>query len=314
MSTKDVLPSKKFLAGILGLGVGVVILLVLLQVMRGNIGVLQFNSNQSADNLPAEPAGRASVIVSELERLEEADTDGDGLKDWEEALWGTNPESVDTDGDGVSDLDQITAQRAVLRSQQGEIADELNSDLTVTDQFARDLYTTITVLAQDGKLQENKGDISATVADQIRTLPLYTPIGFTDISFVSDTKESHLKYVESLYQLLERYPFSDNDIVLVMNQAIGEQLVDEDILAIIDKYQSYSINLESLSVPIGLQELHVEMVNAYRYLNAVLEGVLKSDQEPLLAMSAVAQAEEAVADVLIAINNINIVVFGESDL
>ena len=34
------------------------------------------------------------------------DTDGDGLKNWEEDLYGTNPRNPDTDGDGISDRDE----------------------------------------------------------------------------------------------------------------------------------------------------------------------------------------------------------------
>ena len=31
------------------------------------------------------------------------DTDNDGLRDWEETLFRTNPQKADTDGDGVDD-------------------------------------------------------------------------------------------------------------------------------------------------------------------------------------------------------------------
>ncbi|MCA9495011.1 MAG: VWA domain-containing protein, partial [Myxococcales bacterium] len=35
------------------------------------------------------------------------DTDGDGLTDLEEQVWGTNPALPDTDGDGLSDGDEV---------------------------------------------------------------------------------------------------------------------------------------------------------------------------------------------------------------
>ena len=34
------------------------------------------------------------------------DTDGDGLKNWEEDLYGTNPRNPDTNGNGISDRDE----------------------------------------------------------------------------------------------------------------------------------------------------------------------------------------------------------------
>ncbi|MDP2593112.1 MAG: hypothetical protein Q8P52_00465 [bacterium] len=39
------------------------------------------------------------------------DSDSDGLKDWEEELWGTDPFNPDTDGDGTSDGDEIREGR-----------------------------------------------------------------------------------------------------------------------------------------------------------------------------------------------------------
>lgn len=39
------------------------------------------------------------------------DTDQDGLKDWEEVLWGTDPQNPDTDGDGVNDGDFVQNQQ-----------------------------------------------------------------------------------------------------------------------------------------------------------------------------------------------------------
>jgi len=64
-------------------------------------------------NAPAqtESASVVSAIASPptTETTQTPDSDTDGLKDWEEALWKTDPYSPDTDGDGVSDGDEIKA-------------------------------------------------------------------------------------------------------------------------------------------------------------------------------------------------------------
>lgn len=43
------------------------------------------------------------------------DSDGDGLKDWEEAIYTTNPKNPDTDGDGAEDGAEIVENRDPLR-------------------------------------------------------------------------------------------------------------------------------------------------------------------------------------------------------
>jgi hypothetical protein len=50
-------------------------------------------------------------IIQDLNR----DSDGDGLKDWEEKIYGTDPNNPDTDGDGTSDGDEIKSSRNPLK-------------------------------------------------------------------------------------------------------------------------------------------------------------------------------------------------------
>ena len=67
--------------------------------------------------LPAEtkkqttgPPKTKEEIVQNLNR----DTDQDGLKDWEEKIYGTNPEKADTDKDGAPDGEEIKTSRNPL--------------------------------------------------------------------------------------------------------------------------------------------------------------------------------------------------------
>src|SRR5690606_29956249 len=44
----------------------------------------------------------------------ELDTDGDGLRDWEESLWGTDLNEPDTDRDGMGDGEEVESGRDPL--------------------------------------------------------------------------------------------------------------------------------------------------------------------------------------------------------
>ena len=46
-----------------------------------------------------------SLSVEDIQKIK--DTDGDGLSDEDEILYGTNPNNPDTDGDGHSDMVEI---------------------------------------------------------------------------------------------------------------------------------------------------------------------------------------------------------------
>lgn len=57
-----------------------------------------------------EPLGTLS-LDDVIAKAAELDSDGDGLKDWEESIRGTDPQNPDTDGDGTLDGDEITFGR-----------------------------------------------------------------------------------------------------------------------------------------------------------------------------------------------------------
>ncbi|MBI2639699.1 MAG: hypothetical protein HYW90_02285 [Candidatus Sungbacteria bacterium] len=56
----------------------------------------------------------------EVIELLNRDTDNDGLKDWEEKIYGTDPENADTDGDGTPDGEEIKLSRNPLRPGPGD--------------------------------------------------------------------------------------------------------------------------------------------------------------------------------------------------
>jgi hypothetical protein len=78
--------------------------------------------------------------TSTTEPRTDADSDGDGVADWEERIVGLDPHNPDSDGDGVSDGEALAQARAILR---GESPAGTNTatdqNLTQTDKLAREL-------------------------------------------------------------------------------------------------------------------------------------------------------------------------------
>jgi len=94
-------PSKKFILFILAL----LVLGGVFWILRNN------NSNRKqANNNDLKQQYNGPVIAEEIAK----DSDGDGLKDWEEALWKTDPNNPDTDGDGTPDGQEIKEGRDPL--------------------------------------------------------------------------------------------------------------------------------------------------------------------------------------------------------
>lgn len=100
MINKKYLPSKRFVAA-LSIAVFIVLLTVVLNAIKPSAP--KYDNN----NLVALTATSSAM---------EIDSDHDGLPDWEEALYGTDPHNPDTDGDGTPDGEEIKEGRDPLKA------------------------------------------------------------------------------------------------------------------------------------------------------------------------------------------------------
>ena len=89
------LPSKNFIA---------LVSAALVILFTGWFVSLVWNSAPETPKIASQAAATSFLAAYQDANR---DTDGDGLKDWEEILWKTDPNKADTDGDGISDREEI---------------------------------------------------------------------------------------------------------------------------------------------------------------------------------------------------------------
>lgn len=266
-----------------------------------------------------------SLTVGKIANGED-DADGDGLRDWEESLWGTDSNNPDTDGDGTSDSAEITeqrdptvpapgdemtevdAQKSLLISQQSVYSNYREGSLT--DNLAQNLLNSYAGLKQDNSLGTANEDIAldnivASADSQVAFIGPYTSIELT--TFSTETP-----------QLLKKY---GNDF----GQAQLDFLIDlEEVDASKEGatsavYKNHASKIMSIATPASQKERQVSIANQYYVLSQVVENIDNYKDDPVKALLSVQQYQKSQEDLTVFYRSIqtflrgNAIIFNDNE-
>jgi hypothetical protein len=209
------------------------------------------------------------------------DTDGDGVADWEERLWGTSSTNPDSDNDGVPDGTEISERKEQMALKNGYNT-EAGYTESSTDVFARELFVTYSALKEQGDISQTGADnlANAAVSASVEKLPSITPHTTADLKIVSSNAESNLRYQKAISKLSQASGRFATEFTII-NQGIAES--DPNLLrtaGTYDKvYSDYATALLKLDVPVNQANNHVRLLNNLGYLVATLPELdaLESD-------------------------------------
>lgn len=272
---------RKFIAVIL-LSLLVLVVLVVLSLSQ------QRNAPPKVDQEPSQEQ-RLLVTQEALEKVQqlgEQDTDGDGLLDWEESLWGTDPMLVDSNDDGISDYDEVMEVKGQIDERDQQQGANEPQELGPIDTISRDLYSTVALLEQQGELNDHtEGQVVGLFQETILQSFQYEPVGLPALALVADSAKTRAEYFIALDTLLRQYMLAEEDFVFVANSSQAPIKSDAS-LAVVEKYQMLAISMIELPTPVGLQGQHLAVVNAVGQLATALEGLLYADIDPLTGLSS----------------------------
>lgn len=221
------------------------------------------------------------------------DTDGDTIPDWEESLWGTNPNNRDSNEDGIPDnieIENLKAQTININT-----LNSGNITLNKTDQFSQELFSTITALNQAGTVdQETIDKLADSLAENIgggEARKIYNP---TDLKVIkTDTKSDIEKYAESLINIYNKYPLNGSVIDILGRFIVSEDSVDVEALKeftpIINQTLSLINSLLEIQVPPSIAPLHLNLINALQVLSENLNDIQLYETDTILSLGAISQ-------------------------
>ncbi|OGD69584.1 hypothetical protein A3I18_02095 [Candidatus Campbellbacteria bacterium RIFCSPLOWO2_02_FULL_35_11] len=234
------------------------------------------------------------LVSKEVKGYSEKDTDGDGLMDWEEALWKTDINKVDTDGDGTSDNDEVLARRDPAISGPGDIlpekTEQTTEELTQTDILARNFFMGYLGLKQAGTLEQKQETflnnlVENSFAEINNFQNQYSKDNLNIIN--KDDKVTLKNYGDELISVLGVFKTLENDAILLVNYGEkGDKDSLDEINNNIETYESIKKDLLEMSVPKGVALYHAGLINGVDMLETSVKGFSAINTDPVLSLAS----------------------------
>jgi len=319
MINKKYLPSKKF---VIALSISLFVVLVVII-----INYTKTNTTTYVNSLAIEATNTAASL--------NIDSDNDGLPDWKEALYGTDPHNPDTDGDGTTDGDEVAQGRdplkpntapkgqkpndyidpAIIEQNQKTIDDY--KKLTDTEKFSRDLFANI-IANQPVSGQMDQATIDSIVSNAAQDIPQKNFSGTTTIEDLNLQKTDSTNLTQNLSSYSKNLKPEEEKIA----SAIGTNLnlidtffannnvsVSAGMLKLDVLYQSIINDLIKMPVPVAIGvfdiHYHLTLINDLEMAQEINQDNINSDAGSVSVMNNVSLLNSVLNDIMATVQTIN---------
>lgn len=242
-NNKSLLPSKHFL--IRG-GIATVVLMLILIVQTDWFRAL-FNKKPLP---PIETNPTVGALVGK-------DTNGNGIPDWEEKLWGLDPAVLYTNG--VSNKQIIEEKKKALGVSTGT---ETENE---TDLLAKQLFSITTAVGQsDERSPEALKAIGADLGNGVDLKQVTNHYTVQDVRSVKTSTASLTTYYNTMTKIVASYTTETAGIeVVIASLETGDTSALPTIKDTGALYMSFSKQLQKVPVPVGIVEYHLTLMNGF---------------------------------------------------
>jgi hypothetical protein len=276
---------RLLLSGSLALGILLVGFFVHERDSLMNFGAKNFSRNEQPREL--------ALTMATSTDMTSRDTDNDGLPDWEERIYGSDPFKTDTDGDGTPDGQEVREGRDPSLPNTAGTGKEPNDKLKVI-QDPHFATSTTDIL---GLKKEFFAKFLAAQGENIRATTYRDLIkGFNAKKFVAKSQLADLNItsnndVEALRtygntfgafitKYTERTHRTEEEILAEGMKSDSSAVLRELQLPAVS-YKNFALDLASMQTPSGLAQSHLLIVRGYEEMSAGLIGMEEMHSNPI---------------------------------
>lgn len=258
---------------------------------------------------------KPGFLSAEVRGASEIDSDKDGLKDWQEILWKSDPKNPDTDGDGTKDGEEVKLGRDPNKPGPDDIYvgvkpyDENTSPFdrdNLSDQLSRSLFSQFMSANQNNNLTPaDEQDIVASSLgglspEIIENSYVLGDIKTLDQSGVQGSKAFGNNFANTIEETSGKFEGKDTDEIGSVYESLAEKLLE-------------------LKVPFEVKYPYLQLLNNYAALGKVFDMIAGQKEDPvkaLLALKTYDQLKNSNAELLTTIADYfkkNGIIFGNEE-
>lgn len=265
---KKYLPSKKF-AITIGVLVGGLVLVLLLSSIFGTKSIFDRKKNQSYIN----PEGTVGDIISR-------DSNGNEIPDWEESLWGLDP-----NGDGIENKKIIDAKKL---AQQIPVENKEEQNISDTEAFSQDLLSTIIALNQAGVLNEGAiNDLAESIGTSVdakhANVRTYT-MSDLKISNSNDAKQTYYRDLKKVIDGYAKIDLGSELSIIATGLGVGGPGELKKLEPFATAYSNLSKQILSLTTPSEIAPSALRLINSSAIMGATLPQIEEFYHDVLAGM------------------------------
>lgn len=234
-------------------------------------------------------SGDESVKIAKEGDFFSQDTDEDGLYDWEESLWSTNPALKDTDGDGIDDKKFVENKRKEIDVDETYKEDPNNE----TEVFAKQFFTTASVLSQSGSFnQETLDQFSNGIGQSISNFTIKDKYNLANLKLSGISAEKYYNNFKTLYESLPHKEIQELESIALLIQNPEDTKALENVANINLMYSKLEEGLLTMEVPYNASGGHLFLLNNINKVSLVILESRNIDYDPLKVTTYLSKYDE----------------------
>jgi hypothetical protein len=248
------------------------------------------------------------------------DSDNDGLPDWQEALYGTDPNNATSNGKGMTDGEAVqkglltpkTLSNALATSTTPTVPGKAPAAGSVTDEFAKTLY--IEMMKVQGAQPLTADQISSVVQSSLAKLetqqkPLST-YSDSDVVVGGSGAASLTAYTVAVEKAFSTYGVTTEKSELLYLQDAAEKndtAALRKVQAVGKAYTSIAKAVAKIPAPKEAAAAHLHLVNALARTGSAISDMGTFDTDPIRSLLGIGTYAPATADFVVALSELRAV-------